>query len=147
MCAIIDANVMYEVFGNEHHEAGLQFRRWIYSGRGRLVVGGRLTTELSRASVKFRHWISAAQLQGMISRKSDDMSTKENLISLMRAAVNPMTLISLLLPKSVGLVCCIPTIKLCNLMPKFDPNNDNAQPLVCCIPTIKLCNRISKIKI
>ncbi len=79
MCAIIDANVMYEVFGNEHHEAGLQFRRWIYSGRGRLVVGGRLTTELSRASVKFRHWISAAQFQGMISRKSDDIVNQREL--------------------------------------------------------------------
>ena len=44
MCAIIDANALHEVFGDEHNEAGLQFRLWIHRGRGRLVVGGRLTT-------------------------------------------------------------------------------------------------------
>ncbi|MCY4001481.1 MAG: hypothetical protein OXF84_11845 [Bacteroidetes bacterium] len=72
MCAIIDANAVHEVFGDENHEAGLQFRRWIYSGRGRLVVGGRLTAELSRASVKFRHWVTTVQSQGKILRKPDD---------------------------------------------------------------------------
>jgi len=72
MCAIIDTNAVHEVFGGENHEAGLQFRLWIYSGRGRLVIGGRLTAELSRASVQFRRWVSIVQSQGKILREPDD---------------------------------------------------------------------------
>ncbi len=66
MCSILDANVAHEVFEDENHEAGIQFRQWITVGRGRLVVGGRLTDELSDASGKFREWISTAQAQGKV---------------------------------------------------------------------------------
>ena len=41
MCAIIDANVTFEVFGSKQTEAGIQFRNWLDSGRGKLVVGGK----------------------------------------------------------------------------------------------------------
>ena len=73
MCAILDANVAHEVFEDESHEAGLQFRLWITAGRGRLVVGGKLTDELSRASGKFRQWASTAQAQGKIRREKDNI--------------------------------------------------------------------------
>ena len=71
MCAILDANVAREVFEDESHEAGLRFRRWIETGSRRLVVGGKLTDELSRASGKFRRWVLTAQAQGRIKREQD----------------------------------------------------------------------------
>jgi len=73
MCAILDANVAHEVFEDETHEAGIQFRLWITIGSGRLVVGGKLTDELSRASEKFRKWVPIAQAQGKIQREQDDL--------------------------------------------------------------------------
>ena len=57
MCAILDANVVHEVFGEDRPSAGERFRRWISAGEGRLVVGGKLTEEL-RKSGKFEVWFA-----------------------------------------------------------------------------------------
>ncbi len=46
MCAIVDANVMHEVFGSNLQSAGEQFFNWIEKGTKRLVVGGKLREEL-----------------------------------------------------------------------------------------------------
>ena len=54
MCAIVDNNVVNEVFGGGPPEAGKQFRRWLGSRNGRLVVGGRLLEELTRDRKDFR---------------------------------------------------------------------------------------------
>ena len=54
MCAIVDNNVVNEVFGGDPPEAGKQFRRWLGSRNGRLVVGGRLLEELTRDRKDFR---------------------------------------------------------------------------------------------
>ena len=42
MCAIVDANVAYEVFGRDRPPAGERFFDWLSSPRGQLVVGGKL---------------------------------------------------------------------------------------------------------
>ena len=48
MCAIVDANVRDQVFGDSPTAAGRFFRDWLFSGRGGLlVVGGKLKLELS----------------------------------------------------------------------------------------------------
>ena len=56
MCAIIDANVTFEVFGRKQTEAGVQFRNWLDSGRGSLVVGGKNLEELSKNG-NFGRWL------------------------------------------------------------------------------------------
>ena len=46
MCAIVDASVSHEVFGDNRSEAGLHFFEWLSGDRGKLVVGGKLRREL-----------------------------------------------------------------------------------------------------
>ena len=65
-CAIVDANAASEVFGDAPSEAGARFRRWINSGDGQLVSGGKLQKELCRASGTFRLWVTAAQAAGQL---------------------------------------------------------------------------------
>ena len=40
MCAIVDANVCGEVFGENRNEASRYFFEWLTNGQGRLVMGG-----------------------------------------------------------------------------------------------------------
>ena len=63
MCAIIDANVVHEVFGHDRPEAGVEFFKWINSGKGKLVVAGKLKKELSR-NANFLSWWEEAQRAG-----------------------------------------------------------------------------------
>ena len=60
-CAIIDANVVAEAFGETPNDAGAGFRRWISNGEGQLVSGGKLHEELRQASHRFREWAAVAQ--------------------------------------------------------------------------------------
>ena len=55
MCAIIDANVTFEVFGGKQTEAGVRFRHWLDGVRGKLVVGGKNLEELAQNG-NFRRW-------------------------------------------------------------------------------------------
>lgn len=65
MCAIVDANVVSEVFGTNPSEAGKRFFLWVENNvNGRLVVGGKLRKELYNSSPKFRKWAQQAQLSG-----------------------------------------------------------------------------------
>ena len=48
MCAIVDANVAGEVFGENKPPAGKEFYNWLNTGRGQLVVGGKLLVELNK---------------------------------------------------------------------------------------------------
>lgn len=64
MCAIIDANVAHEVFGDNPTEAGVGFFEWIDKGNGRLVVGGLLMSELERSTPGFGEWVAEAQQAG-----------------------------------------------------------------------------------
>lgn len=63
MCAIIDANVTFEVFGRKQTEAGVQFRNWLDGDRGRLVVGGKNLKELRRNG-NFRRWFTEERRRG-----------------------------------------------------------------------------------
>ena len=71
MCAILDANVVGQVFGADRPAAGQVFFAWIDSGRGRLVVGGRLRQELDRNDA-FRQWRLQAVLAGRITLLNDE---------------------------------------------------------------------------
>ena len=71
MCAILDANVAWQVFGAERPPAGRAFFDRIDSGRVRLVVGGRLRRELDHSEV-FQQWRREAALAGRITLLNDD---------------------------------------------------------------------------
>lgn len=72
MCAILDNDVKHQVFisndrlnsqNDSRPEAGREFFRWIDSGRGSLVVGGKLLWELAKTH-SFREWMKAHLLSG-----------------------------------------------------------------------------------
>ena len=71
MCAILDANVAGQVFGTDRPAAGQAFFEWIDSGRGRLVVGGKLRRELD-GNRAFRDWRLQAGLAGRVKRLNDE---------------------------------------------------------------------------
>ncbi len=62
MCAIIDANVLGDVFGPKPTQAGKEFLDWITDpkGSGRLICGGELQKELMGSSEGFREWARVA---------------------------------------------------------------------------------------
>ena len=79
MCAIVDANVVHEVFGPKLPPAGERFFAWLNRGSGRLVVGGKLLEELERHS-DFRHWARQVQQAGKlrtISKTEVDRKTEQ----------------------------------------------------------------------
>lgn len=69
MCAIVDANVVSELWDNSGSTAGQAFRRWVEGPRGQLVVGGELTQELVTASAG--RWLQQLRLAGRLSRVDD----------------------------------------------------------------------------
>lgn len=71
MCAIVDANVRDEVFGQHPSEAGRLFLDWLNTKSGRLVIGGRLTDEL-RTSETFEKWLARALSVGRAFQIPDD---------------------------------------------------------------------------
>ena len=46
MCAIVDASVCGEIFGEDRNDASRYFFNWLTAGKGRLVIGGQLKAEL-----------------------------------------------------------------------------------------------------
>lgn len=66
MCAIVDANVVHEVFGSNLQSAGERFFDWVEKGTKRLVVGGKLREELEASSEDFRKWARVAVRTGKI---------------------------------------------------------------------------------
>ena len=59
MCAIIDANVVGEAFGESQSPAGKAFREAVDTGKLLLVLGGELLDELD-CHQKFRVWRAVA---------------------------------------------------------------------------------------
>ena len=59
MCAIVDANVVGQVFGKKRPPAAEHFLQWLSSPRGELVVGGKLHEELSVHRL-FLQWFATA---------------------------------------------------------------------------------------
>ena len=71
MCAIVDANAAHEVFGSRNEQptgAGQGFFQWLNSGKGKLVVGGRLKEELEQNS-NYCRWAQQATLSGKLVNK------------------------------------------------------------------------------
>lgn len=67
MCAILDNNVVSEVFGHKKTPAGQKFREWVDSGCSFLVIGGDLTYELTENG-RFRAWSETAIQYGRLQR-------------------------------------------------------------------------------
>ncbi|MCY4372354.1 MAG: hypothetical protein OXC31_01195 [Spirochaetaceae bacterium] len=77
MCAIIDANVSPEVFGDDRTPRGKILYDWLTRGRaGRLVVGGELLRELSQYR-KFKAWLGEAISAGRARRIRDTVVDSE----------------------------------------------------------------------
>lgn len=74
MCAIIDANVSSEVFGRNQSEAGREFLRRINSESLRLVVGGKLLSELAEVGGA-REWMQQAIQSARIRVEEEDVVT------------------------------------------------------------------------
>lgn len=83
MCAIIDANVTFEVFGTKQTEAGVRFRNWLDGGRGRLVVGGRNLEELTR-NRNFERWFREERRRGGRVRQARNEIISERQQALVR---------------------------------------------------------------
>ena len=64
MCAIVDSDVRDQVFGNNRTTAGVFFYDWLEDGGGRLVVGGKLLSELIFRSRSFSKWLYEARRSG-----------------------------------------------------------------------------------
>ncbi|MXW81701.1 MAG: PIN domain-containing protein [Gemmatimonadetes bacterium] len=80
MCAIVDANVVSEVFGSNLPPAGEKFFDWLNKGSGQLIVGGKLLEELEKSSAEFRRWGQEAQLAGkmrIVNRSEVDARTEQ----------------------------------------------------------------------
>lgn len=79
MCAIVDANVVGQVFGNNRPPAAEHFLEWLSSPRGKLVVGGRLHEELSVHS-RFLRWFATAikfrNARTVIHAEVDNLATE-----------------------------------------------------------------------
>ncbi len=81
MCAIIDNDVVHQLFGDRPTEAGLYFLRWLGRGNGGVVVvGGRLFRELSQ-NPKFVRFFTDRLQAGRARRIPDgDVSAAEEAI-------------------------------------------------------------------
>ena len=75
MCAILDANLIGEVFKADPEPAAGQFFNWMYSHQCRLVVGGELRRELEQVE-NFVEWADDAALDGRL-RVEDDQAVDE----------------------------------------------------------------------
>ena len=72
MCAIVDANVRDQVFGDAPSPAGKHFLDWLTPKRGgRLIVGGKLLEELSGLQ-KFLPWLRVSAKFGVAKIIPDD---------------------------------------------------------------------------
>ena len=71
MCAIVDANVVGEVFGDNRSPAGQEFNNWLRTRGGRLAVGGKLKNELYNSSKCFREWAKERIQSGRIRQVND----------------------------------------------------------------------------
>ena len=85
MCAIVDANVAFEVFGRDRPPAGERFFDWLSSPRGQLVVGGKLREELSQDR-RFVQWLRSGLRNGR-ARSVTDEAVDDHVTELHREGV------------------------------------------------------------
>lgn len=70
MCMIMDLNTAIEVFGESRTPAASQVYDWLNGPRCRLVIGGRLRTELSGHG-EVVQWLRGAVLAGRVRQEND----------------------------------------------------------------------------
>ena len=76
MCAIVDADVMYQLVGRKQTEPGRKFREWLESGRGELVVGGKNIGELTQ-NKNFERWFLEARRLGRRVRQIQESMIRD----------------------------------------------------------------------
>ena len=104
MCAILDASVCSMVFdGDDRPEAGKVFFEWIHSGKGRLVIGGRLRRELFK-NTKFKDWAATAVNYGFL-KDCDDAKVKQCEDTITNLESNDSHIIALALVSHARLLC------------------------------------------
>lgn len=74
--AIVDKNVVDELFGSNGCEAGPEFLKWIEHGDGRLSSGGGNWDEL-RDHKSFRGWANTARRSGWLRLVPDEVVRDE----------------------------------------------------------------------
>lgn len=83
MCAILDNSARDKVFRDKPSPANREFLKWIEAGRGRLVIGGEVTRELSKKE-KVRKWLGEAEMLGIV-KVIDDKIVDAKTAELKRA--------------------------------------------------------------
>ena len=68
MCAIVDVNLSYEIFGDNRPEAGERFLERLNSGTLRLVVSRKLLAELNYGKAK--QWVQQGISAGIVQQES-----------------------------------------------------------------------------
>ena len=93
MCAILDNDVVHQVFISDDRrkarddnrpEAGKEFFKWIDSGKGTLVVGGKLLQELARTH-SFSVWMQMHLLSGRGVMRINDQEVNNRTRMLQQA--------------------------------------------------------------
>ena len=104
MCAILDASVCSMVFGGEDRpDAGKGFFEWVNSGKGRLVIGGKLRRELFQNST-FKNWAAIAVQFGRL-KDSDDALVNQCEDTITNLDSNDSHIIALALVSQARLLC------------------------------------------
>ena len=85
MCAIVDANVAFELFERDRPPAGERFFDWLSSPRGQLVVGGKLREELGQDR-RFVQWLRSGLRNGR-ARSVTDEAVDDHVTELRREGV------------------------------------------------------------
>lgn len=75
MCAIIDASVVRNLFGDYPTDAGRRFLHWVMAGPNRLAIGGHLHDEMKRVP-NARTWLYTTVGRGSVYRIREDKVTK-----------------------------------------------------------------------
>ena len=75
MCAIIDASVVRNLFGNHPTGAGKKFLHWVMAGPARLAIGGHLYEEMKREP-NARSWFYTSVGRGAVHRIGEDKITE-----------------------------------------------------------------------
>lgn len=92
------------VFGGEDRpDAGKGFFEWVNSGKGRLVIGGKLRGELYK-NKKFEDWAATAIQYGSL-KSSDDVLVTQREDTLANLVSNDSHIIALAIESSARLLC------------------------------------------
>ena len=74
MCAILDANIVHEVFGQARPPAGEEFLQRMIQGKIRVAVGGQLRRELAKNG-SYMKWAQELIQKGSLLSINDDQVT------------------------------------------------------------------------